>query len=47
MARKIWDFDADLDSIFRIENILDKISNYFPYILIGIIVMAGILTIGA
>jgi len=47
MARKIWDFDDDLDSIFRFANILDKISTYFPYILVGIIVVAGIWTIGA
>ena len=47
MARKIWDFDADLDSIFSIGNILDKISYYFPFVLIGVIAVAGIWTIGA
>jgi len=46
MARKIWDFDADLDSIFSIGNILDKISYYFRFVLIGFLMIAGFCTLG-
>jgi len=47
MAKKIWDIDEDMDSIFHIGNILDTLSNYFPFVLIGILVMAGLFTLGA
>jgi hypothetical protein len=47
MAKKIWDIDEDLDSIFHLGNMLDTISTYFPFIVMGILVIAGILTLGA